>query len=209
MKDRFRIGLITLFSLYFLSCEDLEPPPLENFPEIVTRVTLTFTPLLPGETIVIVSAVDPDNIGPLPVKPESPIRLEASVEYILEISVINELANDDEMDISAEIREEDFEHMFFFGWTDNYFMSPSGNGNIDERTGTVNYSPDDNDINDLPVGLSGSSWTPNPGAINGTFRIKLQHVPTLNDGTLQKTTTSTSDDGDTDLDITFDLELNN
>jgi hypothetical protein len=101
-------------------------------------------------------------------------------------------------DITEEVREEADEHMFFFSWTDGLFSDPTGNGNVDNRADAVNY--DDADGDGLPLGLN-TTWSTGP-ASSGSFRVILKHQP---DGI--KTATSGSSDGDTDIDISWQISI--
>jgi len=126
--------------------EDPDAPPCENEEEIITDVTLTFTPI-GGGTTVTASAQDPDGPGPLPLQILNDIELVESTEYEMSITLFNSIENED---ITEEIEEEADEHMFFFEWTNDIFASPTGNGNVDNRPDPVNYNDFDGD--GLPVG---------------------------------------------------------
>ena len=191
--------LLVASSLLFLSsCKKDDPKP-ENIPEAITKATLTFTPA--GGAAVIVTATDPDGDGPLPRTLSGPVNLVKNVSYTLKITLINELAKptDPEYDITEEVEEEADEHMFFFAWTNNTFSNPTGNGNVDNRSDAVNYV--DTDTKGLPLGLE-TSWTTINASGNGTFRVILKHQPDL------KSATTTSNDGESDLDVTFNLTVN-
>jgi Trk K+ transport system NAD-binding subunit len=176
--------------------EDPEAPPCENEEEIITDVTLTFTPTEGGDPVVA-TASDPDGEGPLDLMINGPIDLLESTDYDLSIKVENKLEGED---ITEEIMEEDDEHMFFFSWTDEVFTSPAGDGNIDNRDDPVNYN--DFDENSLPVGLS-TSWTTEcvEENVSGKFRLVLKHQPDI------KSATSTAEDGGTDLDLEWDINV--
>ncbi len=196
---RFICLLLVAGSLLFLSgCKKDDPKP-ENIPEAITKATLTFTPA--GGAAVIVTATDPDGDGPLPRTLSGPVNLVKNVSYTLKITLINELAKptDPEYDITEEVEEEADEHMFFFAWTNNTFSNPTGNGNVDNRSDAVNYV--DKDSKGLPLGLE-TSWTTIITSGNGTFRVILKHQPDL------KSATTTSNDGESDLDVTFNLTVN-
>jgi hypothetical protein len=181
------------------SCDD-DDPVKEDVPELITKATLTFTPVGSTAAIVTATATDPDGEGVNDLTVDGPINLTGSTAYVLTIGLINELADpgDDEFDITEEVEEEGDEHMFFFGWTGSVFSDPTGNGNIDNRADEVNY--EDEDENGLPLGLT-TSWTTG-AASGGTFRVVLKHQPDL------KTATSGVDTGETDLDISFTLTVN-
>jgi hypothetical protein len=185
-------------SLTFVAC-DSDDPEKEDVPELITKVTLTFTPT-GGGSAVVVTAADPDGLGLLPLEVDGPIQLAKNTSYSLSIALINELADPSapEYNITEEVSEEGDEHMFFFSWTGNAFSNPAGNGNVDNRNDVVNY--EDEDVNGLPLGLE-TSWTSTDVATNGLFTVILKHQPDL------KTSTSDSSVGETDLDIWFEIEV--
>jgi hypothetical protein len=188
-----------IFSLaLFTSCDDVDDPVKEDTPELITKVTLTFTPS-GGGTAVTATATDPDGEGVQDIEIDGPISLADNTTYTLTIQLINELADpgDAEYNITEEVEEEGDEHMFFFSWTNNVFSDPVGNGNIDNRDDDVNYN--DEDVNGQPIGLE-TSWT-TAAASSGKFQVVLKHQPEL------KTATSTSTTGETDLDIEFDINV--
>lgn len=191
--------IILIVSVFAWSCDEDEPER-EDTPELVTKVTLTFTPSAGGSPVVV-TATDPDNIGPQDIVADAPIALKLNTTYLLSISLINELAEplDDDYDIANEVLQEADEHLFYFSWTGNSFSSPAGNGNIDNRSDPVRY--EDEDVNGLPLGLS-TTWTTASQVISAqTFRLVLKHQPDL------KTSTSTAQEGETDVDLEFDLEI--
>jgi hypothetical protein len=191
---------LKLTSLLFLlvlipmtGCDD--DPEKEDTPELITKVTLTFTPVGGGAALVF-TANDPDGDGSIP-PTINDIELASNTTYTLTIELENRLVSPPE-DITEEVEDEDDEHMFFFGWTGNIFSDPAGNGNIDTRADAVNYN--DEDDNGNPVGLD-TNWTTVTvgGTVTGTLRILLKHQPDL------KSATSGSGDGETDVDLTFDV----
>ncbi|MEL6986673.1 MAG: T9SS type A sorting domain-containing protein, partial [Bacteroidota bacterium] len=172
--------------------EDPDAPPCENEEEIITDVTLTFTPVGGGDAIAA-AAQDPDGPGPLPLQITEQINLVQNTEYQLSVTLFNSIEGED---ITMEIMEEDDEHQFFFEFTDGLFSSPEGDGNADDRDDPINYN--DFDGNGLPVGLS-TNWTTKDAETNGTFRIVLKHQPEI------KSATSTINDGGTDVDLSFNF----
>ncbi len=193
-SNYFRIlsGLIVL-SLAIAGCSDDDDPPVENPEEVITDVTLTFTPS-GGGTAITASASDPDGEGPDDLKVDGDITLNANTTYTMTIELTNDIENED---VTEEIEREDHEHMFFFAFTNDLFDSPAGNGNVDNRDDALNYN--DQDENQLPVGLS-TSWTTGDAA-SGTFQVILKHQPNL------KTATSDIDDGESEVDVTWDLSI--
>lgn len=192
------INLGCFAAIALLSACEPDDPGKEDVPELITKVTLQFTPL--GGAPVVVTATDPDGAGVQPLEPDGPITLFPNTTYVLTMALVNSLATSGtpEYDISAEVAEEGDEHMFFFSWTNSVFSDPTGNGNIDSRADAVNY--EDEDADGLPLGLI-TSWTSKDVEGSGKFRIVLKHQPEL------KTETSEFTVGDTDLDIEFDIDV--
>ena len=63
----------------------------------------------------------------------------------------------------------------------------------------MNYN--DADENGNPVGLSSAWTTAGTASSEGSFTVRLQHQPDV------KTATSGSNDGDTDFELTFALNI--
>ncbi|MEQ8553733.1 MAG: hypothetical protein RIC53_13840 [Cyclobacteriaceae bacterium] len=190
LRNLFYLVILTLIA--FVSCNDEELPPIENEEEVITDVDLIFSPVDGGAPLTF-GANDPDGEGPEDMVTD-PIVLGAENSYQLFIKVRNDIDN---VDLTEEIKEEGAEHMFFFGFTDELFDQPEGNGNIDSRTDQVNYI--DEDENGLPIGLI-TGWQTSSGG-SGTLRIVLKHQPDV------KTATSGIDVGSTDIDLTFDVTV--
>jgi len=180
------------------SCSE-DDPMKEDVPELITKATLTFTPV-GGGTPITVSATDPDGEGVQDIQVDGAINLAANTTYALTLGLINELAetSSPEYNIADEVEEEGDEHMFFYSWTGDVFSDPAGNGNIDNRADAVNY--EDEDDNGLPLGLT-TTWTTAANG-SGTFRVVLKHQPDL------KSATSDANTGETDLDIEFEVNVN-
>ncbi len=194
-KNHLLIGLLGT-CLIFVGCSDDDAPDEENVVEIFTDVTLVFT----GEdgTTIEALATDPDGVGSQPLVVQDEITLDSGVTYTLTYEIFNALDPADVEDIGAEILEEDNEHQFFYSFTDGAFASPEGNGNIDTASDAINYL--DEDENGRNVGLE-TSWTAGGPLTGGFFRARLQHQPDV------KTDASGSNDGDTDFDIEFVLNI--
>jgi len=202
--------LAILFSAVIVSCndddeDDVPPPPPENEEEVITDVKLVFTNAEDPGDVVEARAEDPDGEGVDPLMVVDEINLDTSKAYVLAFEILNALDADDIEDIGEEIEEEDDEHQIFFSFSNNAFAIPAGDGNIDNASDTVNYLDEDSEAQDgsgNPVGLSTSWATSSTQLTGGSFRVRLQHQP---DGI--KTATSTADDGDTDFDLEFILNI--
>lgn len=200
------LGCLVVLAAQFNGCKKDDPKP-EDVPELITKATLTFTPN-GGGTPVVATATDPDGEGVQDLKVDGGINLLPTKTYVLTIDLINGLAKptDPAYRVTEEVEEEGDEHQFFFAWTNNTFSNPTGDGNIDNRADAVNYTGAANskDKNNRSLGLT-TTWTsstPAAGAtLTGTFRILLKHQPDL------KSDTSDSKTGETDLDLTFALNV--
>ena len=193
IKLNFSLLALLFATLFLFSCEDDDVPPEENEEEIITDVTLTFTPD-DGGTPITATAEDPDGEGPQDLAVIDDIVLSENTTYTLTMDLLNSIEGES---ITEEVEEEDEEHMFFFAWTDGLFSDPDGDGNLGagNRDDAVNYDDSDDDGN--PLGLE-TTWT-TADAGNGTFRVVLKHQPDI------KSTTSDSTDGETDVDLSWNL----
>jgi len=202
-SERFFFAVLIITLMGFLEgCND-DDPKKEDTPELITKATLTFAPSGGGSTVTV-TATDPDGEGVQDITVDSPINLATSTTYVLTIELINDLAqpSDPGYNITEEVEEEGDEHMFFFSWTNNVFADPAGNGNVDNRDDDVNYTGGLNsrDVNNRPLGLT-TTWESAASTASGSFRVLLKHQPDL------KSDTSDSDTGETDLDITFTINV--
>lgn len=186
-----------LIAMLLTGC--IEEPVKEDVPELITKVVLTFTPT-DGGFQVTATASDPDGEGIQNLTTDGGINLLPDKSYTLSLLLLNELADttSPDYDITDEVKEEGNEHMIFYSWTEGVFAMPSGNGNIDNRSDDMIYEDQDNI--GLPIGLK-TKWTTNTSSSSGKFRILLKHQPGL------KSSSSTSSMGETDLDVTFDIEI--
>lgn len=200
------IFALVITALTFTACsdddDDSKPtpaPPVENDEEVITDVKLIFTNTADATDIVEARAQDPDGEGVLELAILDTINLKVSTTYELTYEIFNNLETPGE-DIGEEIEGEDDEHQIFYSFSTDAFTTPGGNGNIDNAADPVNYS--DFDANTNPVGLL-TSWTTSANQLsNGNFTARLQHQP---DGI--KTSTSGANDGDSDFDLTFVLNI--
>lgn len=237
-KTSFWALLITSIAFTSCDNDDDIIPEAENDLEVITDVKLIFTNANDSSDVVEVTAEDPDGIGVEELTVNGSIDLDANTTYNLTFTIENHLAEEEEdhtnhsteeeedhtqhahkvvpsesddkddddhghahgFDIAEEIEEESDQHQFFFSFTNNAFSDPTGNGNIDNASDAIHY--DDEDVNGNPLGLE-TSWTTGNGLDQtGEFTVRLQHQPDI------KTATSGAADGDTDLELTFDLYIN-
>lgn len=192
-KNLLLIALLLISGL-MISCGDDDAPPIENEEEVIDLVRLTFSPS-GGGTDVVVTATDPDGEGPMNMAPDAVIELNTGTTYTLSIEFENTAEAED---ITEEVEQEGEEHMIFFSFTADIFSDPTGDGNIDNRADDINYNDQDMDGN--PIGLS-TDWTAGSASSDGSFRIVLKHQPNLKSGT------SGSTNGETDVDIAWEIDI--
>lgn len=139
-----------------------------NENEVITTVTLTFTPE-GGGTVVTAAFNDPDGDGGDPPTVD-PIDLVAGA-YTMTVTFENRLEDPPE-DITAEVSDESDEHQIFF--TGTAVTGPAG-----EQAGApLTHAYSDTDANRLPVGLSN---TITAAAGTGELTVTLRHLPPVND----------------------------
>jgi hypothetical protein len=184
-------------------CPNVENPEEDDEQEVITNVTLTFTPQGGGAAIVAVHS-DPENDGNPTV---DDITLTNGTAYTLLVEFFNELEDPVE-DITEEIEDEDDEHqVLIYG---SAVEGPATGTNANKR---VEHAYSDEDDNGLPVGLENTITAVAAGA--GEFKIMLRHLPPES-GNAQKNATIAADfaaggsagiAGDVDADVTFTLTV--
>lgn len=209
MKTIEKIINVRLLALLFaglavVSCsDDDDAPEEEDELEVITDVTLVFTNDADPNDVITASAQDPDGEGAQDLVVQDEITLAVDTQYTLTFEIFNNLETPGE-DIGEEIEGEDDEHQIFFSFTADAFDSPLGNGNIDTASDPINYNDEDSVAQDgsgNPVGLSTSWTTPTTGTTGGAFTVRLQHQPDI------KTDATGANDGDTDFNLTFVLNI--
>lgn len=179
--------------------EEDEVPEEEHDHEMFTDVKLIFTNKSDNSDVVTALAKDPDHEGPIGLKVNESIDLDTNKTYELSFEILNIHDDGDVDDIGAEVKDEADEHQIFFSFTDNAFSNPLGDGNIDNTADPIVYK--DQDKNGNPLGLL-TEWTTSSSILtNGKFTVRLQHQPDV------KTSTSGANDGDSDFDLEFTLNI--
>ncbi|WP_435625569.1 GTP cyclohydrolase [Flagellimonas sp.] len=196
----YRFLALLFVGLLITSCSDDDDaaPEEEEELEVITNVTLVFTNDANPMDVVTATAVDPDGEGIEELEVQGEINLAVDTQYTLTFEILNALETPAE-DIGEEILEEDDEHQFFFSFTNDAFDSPLGDGNVDTASDPINYNDMDDNMN--PVGLSTTWTTPAATTTGGTFTARLQHQPDI------KTSTTGANDGDSDFNLTFVLNI--
>lgn len=201
MNSTFKnLVLVNAIAIVLMACEKdnaIVAPPAEHAEEVITDITLTFTNVHDVSDVVTATAKDPDGEGSEELKTLNQINLDANKTYTLTIEAWNKLEHP-AVNISEEIEEEGDEHQIFYAFSNDIFSSPTGNGNIDNATDPINYN--DKDKNGLPLGLS-TNWITGSTVSGKIFKIRLQHQPDI------KSATSGANNGDTDFNIDFVLNI--
>jgi len=182
-----------------------------NDSEVLTTVTLTFTPQDQGD-VVVAAFSDPDGDGGVSGSAE-PITLLAGTTYDLRIVFTNDLEQPPG-DITAEIEDEAEEHQIFIAGE-----GVGGPASSDDAAVLVSHGYADQESSygadtvgdDLPVGLASIITATTAGT--GTLTVRLQHLPELN-GTPQKVAglaerlgMGEALPGDTDAAVEFELTV--
>ena len=193
------LGSVAAFS----ACDVSDPGDPDDEQEVITTVTLRFTPVGGGETLVFSSA-DPENDG----APVVDDVLLLAGSYTLTVAFLNELEDPAE-DITAEVADESEEHQILI-----YGDAVAGPAS-DVDDAILTHSYDDEDENGLPIGLENTIVAAipdgSPRPTSGTLKVMLRHLPEQS-GAAQKTESIAADfvagnviAGDVDANVTFPL----
>ncbi|MEO0604655.1 MAG: hypothetical protein AAF211_24690 [Myxococcota bacterium] len=188
-----------LLAAGLIACNGDTEPGTEE-PEVITTLTLIFTPQSGGADLEFV-ATDPENTGTLTI---DDIELSDAEDYDLAVTFFNDLEGED---ITEEIEEEDDEHQVFF--TGSGVAGPAS----DSMDAVVTHAYGDMDGGGLPIGLDNSVVTDAEGT--GEFTVTLRHLPPENDVVVK---VAGLEDivamegfggipGENDIQVTFDLTV--
>ncbi|MDW3645607.1 MAG: type 1 periplasmic binding fold superfamily protein [Bacteroidia bacterium] len=184
-SKKFFYGMIAILaiSFSFVACED-EEPPIPNPEEVITTLAYTLIPDGGGaDAVLSFEDLDGDGGNPPSYLTEP---LKANTTYSGTLILLNKQETPAE-DITVEIAEEDEDHQFFF--------ELGGGANA-----TIAYK--DTDANGNPVGIMTTFTTGDAGS--GTLKITLRHEP-VKDATGVAIGDITNADGETDIEVTFDI----
>ncbi len=193
-------------SLGVAGCGDsVEKPSEENENEVITTVTLGFTPEGGGEPFeASFRDADGDGGGAPTI---DPVTLSSGRTYAVTVSFLNELEAPPE-DITEEVDAESDQHQVFF--TGAGVQSPATAADPDA---VVEQDYDDTDENGLPVGLANSFIALQPGG--GELTVSLRHIPPVNGAAVKTgdlaalvaTDGLEALPGSTDASVTFDVTV--
>ena len=181
MKNQF-FSIYLIFSLLILlsfSCEkDTEVYP-EDESELITTVSITFTPA--SGAAKSFKWTDKDGAGGIAPVIES-IVLTANTSYTISTTFLDE-SKTPAYNITEEVQEESYEHLVCY----------VSSGSAPEVQIT------DQDKKKYPLGLAGTIKTTTAG--NGSIKVSLKHMP-------DKKAATPCSTGETDVEVTFPVTIN-
>ncbi|MEJ7596398.1 MAG: hypothetical protein WKG01_00695 [Kofleriaceae bacterium] len=195
-----RILALATCVLGLAACDDGEL--ISNPDEVITTVTLTFTPM-GGGTPVTASFDDPDGDGGNAPTIDS-IALPAGA-FTLAVELLNALETPAE-NITEEVADESDQHQIFLTGTAVDGPATSNPG------APLMHGYTDSDVNGFPIGLA-SSVAARSGT--GDLTLTLKHLPPLDGSPLKtadlaagvKANGISSIPGDTDVSVTFPVSV--
>ena len=176
------VASMVVLAFTFSACDPVEPV-VENEEELITTVTVTFTPLVGNAVVLKFEDLDGDG-GNDPVYTTNPLM--AKNYYEIDVKFLNESVSPT-VNMTEEVAAESESHQIFLtlsggaDWTFNY-LDVDGEG--------------------LPLGLQSQVTTGEAGS--GTLTLTLRHNPiksalNVSSGDL------TNAGGETDVEVAFDL----
>ena len=179
-KQFFSIYLIfTFLTIFSFSCEKDNSEYPEDELELITTVSLTFTPATGSAKSF--KWTDKDGAGGIAPVIES-IVLAANTSYTISTSFLDE-SKSPVYNVTEEILEDGYEHLVCY--------TSSGSAPAVQIT--------DLDKKKDPLGLAGTAKTTTAG--NGSLKISLKHIPDKKSATPCST-------GETDIEVTFPVTIN-
>jgi hypothetical protein len=179
-KQFFSIYLIfTFLTIFSFSCEKDTSEYPEDELELITTVSLTFTPATGSAKSF--KWTDKDGAGGLAPVIES-IVLAANTSYTISAEFFDE-SKSPAYNVTEDIQEDGYEHLVCY--------TSSGSAPAVQIT--------DLDKKKDPLGLAGTAKTTTAG--NGSLKISLKHIPDKKSATPCST-------GETDIEVTFPVTIN-
>lgn len=189
MKNIFAFSLFVLSTTLFTSCGITDHDhDHDHDHDYATTVIVTLVNQSNTSDTIRVTWKDLDGPGGALPSTIDTLKLQSDITYKGKIELYNESKNP-RTDITAEIREDGYEHQFFF--------TPSaGIANLIEWTIT------DKDKNNLPIGLEFEVKTKSGNGQNGKINIVLSHFDSITKDGMRKSLES-------DIDIDYPVIIGN
>jgi hypothetical protein len=169
----------TFLTFISFSCEKDTTGNLDNESELITTVSITFTPSTGAAESF--KWTDKDGAGGLAPVIES-ITLAANTSYTISTSFLDE-SKSPAKSITEEIQEESDEHLVCYA--------------VSGSVAAVQITDQDKKKN--PLGLVGTLKTTTTG--NGSIKVSLKHMP-------DKKASTPCSTGETDVEVTFPVTIN-
>lgn len=187
MKKIKHIAVISALAIVtsLLSCKkdkDLSPlpAPVNNPPEVITSLHLTFVDSSNTNNVQTFKFRDPDGDGGNPPVQRDTIKISANKTYSVSVSFFDETKNPI-ANITGEINSEKNDHQIFFNFS-----------GVNAQSFYL-----DKDGNNLPVGLS-NLWRVKAAA-TGAVKVVLKHQPDIKNNSQAI--------GESDADVDFQLKI--
>ncbi len=177
------IQKLSVLALVFIAIGCKEAPAPEDDNELITTVKLKFTD---GATSQTFEWKDLDGDGGKAPTIQS-VALKPNKTYKLDITFLDE-SKTPISDITSEIAKEADDHLVIF--------TPM-------PTNLLTYTYSDKDVNNFPIGLTGSIKTTATGT--GSLKVQLRHQPLVNN---MKQKNGTVAPGSDDVNISFVVAVN-
>lgn len=185
MKKLNLLVIAFIVTITLNSCSKDDNPTPVNEEEVITTLEVK---LVNGNSTITLLSKDADGDGPnAPVVTVSG-SLIASTEYTGTIKLLNETENPAE-DITLEVKEEADEHQFFYAATNDI----------------ATFTYDDKDGDNNPIGLK-FKMTTTDVAKTGKVTFTLRHEPNKS-ATGVSGGDITNAGGETDIEVSFDVEI--
>jgi hypothetical protein len=182
MTNRLNYLLLAFVLMIFAAgCGEDEDPLIENEEEVITSVTLTFTPFAGATETVVYGFSDPDGDGGSAPNFSYTGVLQAGAVYSSQVSFGNETGT-----IDAEIVAEGADHQVFIA-----------------NTADILFAYNDTDANGDPLGLLTTANVTAAGT--GSLTLTLRHEPVKS--ALIGITSLDVAGGETDVEVTFDVTI--
>ncbi|MCP4916118.1 MAG: hypothetical protein GY913_04275 [Proteobacteria bacterium] len=201
------IRVAPLATLFAAACADVDEHDHDHDHNhgVTTSVVLNFTPTAGGDTLTFQWS-DPEDDGN-PVVDDILLTGGADQEFEVTVEFWNDLEDPAE-DVTVEIAEQDEDHQIFFTGS-----GVEGPATGDNAAAIVEHAYADTDAGGLPVGLTNTFTTLDPGT--GELIVTLRHLPPENDEAVK--VDGLAEDvanggfsaigGENDVQVTFNIEV--
>lgn len=189
VRSRWPLLLALTGLMVMTACEDDPAAPSdENETELITRITVSLTPV-GGGTAQTATIDDPDGMGPLPPSAASAVlTLTPGTTYNGTVAVFDASDPNDIEDITVEVRTEDDEHRFFYTVT--------GVNGV-----TIPDASLDQDGNGAPLGITFQVVAAAGASGSGQIRVVLSHYDDVPKGN------GATPSNETDVDQSFPVTV--